>query len=138
SGRTTTGSAGCGWPRGGGSTVPRRAEGGGPRRRRGRPRPDAPRLAAFDVLEAVRTRDAYANLVLPGLLRQRGLGGRDAAFATELGYGTLRGQGTYDAVIGACVDRPLEKLDPPVLDVLRLGTHQLLAMRTPPHAAVSA
>ena len=104
-----------------------------------RPEPaDPARRAAFDLLRAVAERDAYANLVLPGLLRERGLTGRDAAFATELGYGTLRGQGTYDAVVGACLDRPVDKLDPPVLDVLRLGAHQLLTMRTPPHAAVSA
>ena len=37
----------------------------------------------------------------------------------------------YDAVLAACVDRPLAKVDPPVLDVLRLGAHQLLAMRVP-------
>ncbi|HUR74361.1 MAG TPA: transcription antitermination factor NusB [Sporichthya sp.] len=99
---------------------------------------DPARRAAFDLLRAVAERDAYANLVLPGLLRERGLTGRDAAFATELGYGTLRGQGTYDVIVGACVDRPIDQLDPPVLDVLRLGAHQLLAMRTPSHAAVSA
>jgi 16S rRNA (cytosine967-C5)-methyltransferase len=80
--------------------------------------------------------DAYANLVLPGLLRERRVGGRDAAFATELTYGTLRMRGLYDAVLGACVDRPLDSLDAPVLDALRLGAHQLLAMRVPPHAAV--
>ena len=34
--------------------------------------------------------------------------------------------GTYDAVLAACVDRPLDQVDPPVLDVLRLGAHQLL------------
>jgi 16S rRNA (cytosine967-C5)-methyltransferase len=83
-------------------------------------------------------RDAYANLALPGLLREHGLADRDAAFTTELAYGTLRRRGTYDAVLSACVDRPLEKVDPPVLDVLRLGAHQLLAMRVPSHAAVSA
>jgi 16S rRNA (cytosine967-C5)-methyltransferase len=123
------------------SGPPRRGSSRPPQRKPSprRPEPeDAPRRAAFDVLRAVAERDAYANLVLPGLLRERGLTGRDAAFATELAYGTLRGQGTYDVVIGACVDRPVEKLDPPVLDVLRLGAHQLLAMRTPPHAAVSA
>ena len=76
-------------------------------------------------------RDAYANLTLPGLLRERGLDARDAAFATELAYGTLRGRGTYDAVLAACVDRPLDQVDPPVLDLLRLGAHQLLAMRVP-------
>jgi 16S rRNA (cytosine967-C5)-methyltransferase len=103
-----------------------------------RPQPDAPRRAAFDLLRAVDERDAYANLVLPGLLGERGIEGRDAGFATELGYGTLRGRGTYDAVLAACVDRPLDQLDPPVLDLLRLGAHQLLAMRVPVHAAVGA
>jgi 16S rRNA (cytosine967-C5)-methyltransferase len=103
-----------------------------------RPQPDAARRAAFDVVRAVAERDAYANLVLPELLTSRGIEGRDAAFATELTYGTLRGQGTYDVVLAACVDRPLDQVDEPVRDVLRLGAHQLLAMRVPSHAAVSA
>ena len=107
-----------------------------PRKRK--PRPDLPRRVAFDLLRAVDERDAYANLVLPGLLRAHGLTGRDAAFATELGYGTLRGRGAYDAVLAACVDRPLAQVDPPVLDLLRLGAHQLLSMRVPVHAAVGA
>lgn len=102
------------------------------------PAVDPARRAAYDVLEAVRTRDAYANLVLPGLLRERKLDTRDAAFATELAYGTLRGQGLYDAVLQACVDRPLDDVDAPVRDILRLGTHQVLRMRVPTHAAVSA
>ncbi len=106
--------------------------------RKGKPRPDLPRRVAFDLLRAVDERDAYANLTLPSLLRERGLEPRDAAFATELAYGTLRGRGTYDAVLAACVDRPLAQVDPPVLDLLRLGTHQLLAMRVPSHAAVGA
>ncbi|WSS24222.1 rRNA cytosine-C5-methyltransferase [Streptomyces sp. NBC_01190] len=98
-------------------------------------------------MRAVAERDAYANLVLPGLLRAaeadavkkgRTFDRRDAALATELVYGTLRGQGTYDAVIAACVDRPLREVDPPVLDVLALGAHQLLGTRIPSHAAVSA
>jgi 16S rRNA (cytosine967-C5)-methyltransferase len=89
------------------------------------------------VLRAVREDDAYANLVLPRVLRQRRIIGRDAAFATELAYGALRGQGLYDAVLAACLDRPLADLDPPLLDVLRLGAHQLLDMRVPTHAAVS-
>ncbi|MDQ1485472.1 MAG: rRNA (cytosine967-C5)-methyltransferase [Actinomycetota bacterium] len=103
-----------------------------------RPRPpaDPVRGVAFDALRAVREQDAYANLVLPGLLDARELMPRDAAFATELVYGTLRALGTYDAILTACVDRPLDKLDPLVLDVLRLGAHQLLATRVGAHAAV--
>ena len=60
------------------------------------------------------------------------------AFATELAYGTLRAQGQLDVILQACVDRPLDKVDPPVLDVLRLGAYQLLRTRIPSHAAVSA
>jgi 16S rRNA (cytosine967-C5)-methyltransferase len=95
-------------------------------------------LAAYDVLRAVAERDAYANLVLPRLLRERGLAGRDAALATELAYSTLRARGTYDAIAAVCVDRSLERVEPSVLDLVRLGAHQLLATRVPAHAAVSA
>ena len=100
-------------------------------------RGDVPRTVALETLRAVADSDAYANLVLPPLLRQRRLQGRDAAFATELTYGTLRLRGRYDAVLAQVVDRGLDRLDPVVLDVLRLGAHQLLGMRVPVHAAVS-
>lgn len=106
------------------------------------PKKDPVRILAFDALRAVDERDAYANLVLPPLLRrareQDDFDSRDAALATELVYGTLRRQGTYDAIIAECVDRPLREVDPPVLDVLSLGAHQLLGTRIPTHAAVSA
>lgn len=112
-----------------------------PRRSGGRPPPrrtvDPARLAAYDVLKAVRLEDAYTNLVMPQILRQHQLTGRDAAFTTELVAGTLRRRGTYDAIIGACVDRPLVRVEAKVLDALRLGAHQLLAMRVPSHAAIS-
>ncbi|TDL34086.1 RsmB/NOP family class I SAM-dependent RNA methyltransferase [Arthrobacter nitrophenolicus] len=99
-------------------------------------RADPARLVAFEVLRAVAAEDAYANLVLPARIRHHGLDKRDAGFATELSYGALRGQGTYDAILARCVDRPLDQLDPAVLDALRIGTHQLLAMRVPAHAAL--
>lgn len=99
-------------------------------------RADPARLVAFEVLRAVAAEDAYANLVLPSRIRHHGLDKRDAGFATELSYGALRGQGTYDAVLARCVDRPLDQLDPAILDALRIGTHQLLAMRVPAHAAL--
>lgn len=119
-------------------TDPRRSGGRGANRRprERRTTADAPRAAAFEVLTAVREDDAYTNLALPRILRDHRLGGRDAAFATELVSGTVRRRGTYDAIIGGNVDRPLGKVDPAVLDALRLGCHQLLAMRVPSHAAV--
>ncbi len=97
---------------------------------------DPARTIAFDTLRKVHQDDAYANLVLPDLLRTRKLAPRDAAFATELTYGTLRMQGLYDAVLRENVDRPLTELDPALLDALRLGCQQILAMRVPAHAAV--
>ena len=98
---------------------------------------DPARLVAFETLQAVQTEDAYANLVLPRAIRRHRLDQRDAAWATELTYGTLREQGLYDAILSRCVDRPLARLDAKVLTVLRLGAHQLLGMRTAAHAAIS-
>ncbi|MGO4385500.1 RsmB/NOP family class I SAM-dependent RNA methyltransferase [Specibacter sp. RAF43] len=97
---------------------------------------DPARLVAFEVLRAVSGEDAYANLVLPARIRHHHLDRRDAGFATELAYGALRAQGTYDAILARCVDRPLGELDPAILDALRIGVHQLLGMRVPAHAAL--
>ncbi|MGN6338305.1 RsmB/NOP family class I SAM-dependent RNA methyltransferase [Mycobacterium sp.] len=98
---------------------------------------DPARAAAFDVLRAVSERDAYANLALPALLRERGITGRDAAFATELTYGACRSRGLLDAVIGAAAGRSPQAIDPVLLDLLRLGAYQLLRTRVDAHAAVS-
>ena len=72
---------------------------GPPRGRQGPARPpelDPARMAALELLTAVRVRNAYANLAFPAILRRHGLRDRDAALATELGYGTLRAQGLLD------------------------------------------
>ncbi len=98
---------------------------------------DSARRAAYDVLAAVRTADAYANLELTQVLAKHRLSGRDAAFTTELVAGTLRHRRTYDEIVSAAAGRRSAKIQPPVLDVLRLGAHQVLSMRVPPHAAIS-
>ena len=97
---------------------------------------DPARRAAFDVLRAVSQRDAYANLTLPALLRERRITGRDAAFATELTYGACRSLGLLDAIIVHATNRPLDRIDPALLDLLRLGSYQLLRTRVDAHAAV--
>ena len=103
-----------------------------------RPVLDGARLTAYDVLEGVSARAAYANLLLPQLLRERSadLRPRDAAFATQLAYGTLRATGTLDAILTGLVSRPLAELDPKLLDLLRLGAYQIIDLRVPAHAAV--
>ena len=103
-----------------------------------RRRPDRARRAAFDALRAVNGDGAYANLAMSALLRERRLTGRDAAFATELLAGTCRWQGSYDTIIVAAAGRPLKEFQPAVVDLLRLGAHQILAMRVPTPAAVAA
>ncbi len=97
---------------------------------------DPARTVALETLRAVRDRDAYANLVLPGLLREYRVEGRDAALATELGYGACRALGVLDAVIADCAGRAIDEIDGSLLDILRLGTYQLLRTRVEPHAAV--
>ncbi|HLT60611.1 MAG TPA: transcription antitermination factor NusB, partial [Microlunatus sp.] len=107
-------------------------------RTRSRPPRDPARRAALDALLAVETDAAYLNLIMNRLLAERDLHGRDAAFATELAAGTGRLQGSYDLIIAAASGRDLDRLDPPVRVLLRLGAHQLLSMRVPAHAAVAS
>lgn len=102
--------------------------------RKGR-RHDPARSTAYKILRAVTANGAYANLELA---RRRGaLSTQDAAFATELVSGTCRAMGTYDQIVVAASGRELRTLQPAVVDVLRLGVHQLLNMRVPAHAAIS-
>lgn len=95
------------------------------------------RDVAFDCVWAVTGEDAYANLIMPKLITQAGLDGRDAAFATELAYGALRMRGLYDAIIEKAARRDPETLDNPVRAALWIGAHQALGMRVASHAAVS-
>ncbi|MGC4151930.1 MAG: transcription antitermination factor NusB [Propionicimonas sp.] len=99
-------------------------------------RPDPARRVAYRVLRRVTSEGAYANLTLAH--EAADLSTRDAAFATELTFGTCRALGTYDAILTSVSSRPPAELDPPVLDLLRLGAHQLMAMRVPQHAAVDS
>lgn len=95
------------------------------------------RRLAYEVIHAVSTSDAYANLALPVAIRRQALSPQDAGFATELTYGTLRRLGTYDAVIEMASKRDIDTVEPAVRDALRLGIHQVLATRVADHAAVN-
>ncbi|MDY3127669.1 MAG: transcription antitermination factor NusB [Corynebacterium sp.] len=97
---------------------------------------DLARAVSFATLLRVETDKAYANLILPKSLRDNKLHGRDAAFATEITYGTLRAQGIVDAVIADCASRGLDAMAPEVLTALRIGAYQLLFTRVEAHAAV--
>ncbi len=100
------------------------------------PHGDQPRMAALELLRLVRDEGAYANLALPQVLRKYKLNGRDAAFTVELAYGVLRNQSLYDSMAQKCSSRALAAVEPEIIDILRLGIHQIYAMRVPDHAAV--
>jgi 16S rRNA (cytosine967-C5)-methyltransferase len=105
--------------------------------RRARPRDDA-RALALAVLSRVDQGGAYADLALHAALAKSRLDLRDRAFATELCYGTLRWRGRLDFLLAQVLAKPLARLEPRVLDVLRLGAYQLVFCdRVPDAAAVS-
>jgi 16S rRNA (cytosine967-C5)-methyltransferase len=85
-----------------------------------------PRILALDVIAEVNDNDAYSNLVLPGAIREARLDSRDAALATNLTYGSLRWQGFLDAVLEHCVNAGVARIDLDVLEVLRVGTYELV------------
>lgn len=99
--------------------------------------PISSRSVALDLLNKVTFEDSYANLVMPALLEEAKLNTRDSALAQELAFSTLRWQLTYDFILGQVSSRPVNEIDAIVLNALRLGAHQLLKMRIPPHAAIN-
>lgn len=101
------------------------------------PKPDAIRLLVFDILQEVNQRGGYSNLLLPSALADPKFEQRDKGFATELLYGTLRMQGRHDFIAAQISDRPWSEVDNGIVDVIRLGAHQLFEMRVATHAAVS-
>ncbi len=62
---------------------------------------------------------------------------RDRVLATEIVTGTLRWRARLDHIIQQASSRPLGRVDPDVLDLLRLSAYQLLHLeRVPDHAVV--
>ena len=102
------------------------------------PKPDAPRVLVYDIFSEVNRRGGYSNLLLPQALNASNFEQRDKGFATELLYGTLRMQGRHDYILAQVSDRPWSEVDEGIVDICRLGVHQLFEMRVATHAAVSA
>jgi 16S rRNA (cytosine967-C5)-methyltransferase len=102
------------------------------------PKPDAPRVLVFDLLTEVNRNGGYSNLLLPQALTASNFEVRDKGFVTELLYGTLRMQGRHDYILQQVSDRPLSEVDDGIVDICRMGVHQLFEMRVATHAAVSA
>lgn len=102
------------------------------------PKPEPSRLLAFDLLTEVNRNEGYSNLLLPQALNASKLEERDRSLVTELLYGTIRMQGKHDWVLSQISDRPWSEVDTGIVDVCRMGVHQLHEMRIPDHAAVAS
>lgn len=93
---------------------------------------------ALKVLYSIHEEDAYSNLALGEVLRRYSLSRQDRALLTELVYGVLRWRGTLDYYLSHVLTRPLQKLEPRVRDLLRLGAYQILFLsKIPVPAAVN-
>jgi 16S rRNA (cytosine967-C5)-methyltransferase len=95
------------------------------------------RAVALDVIRRVCDEGAYSNIALRRTLDRAGLSSRDAAFATELTYGTLRRRLALDHALAPLLERPIDTAPKAARSLLRLGAYQLLFTRVPPHAAVA-
>ncbi len=97
------------------------------------------RTLALDTLEAVERRHAYADVTLDGMFsRFPTLRASDRALASHLVYGVLRWRNQLDAHLARAASRPLKKIHPTLLQILRLGAYQILHLdRVPARAAVS-
>lgn len=96
------------------------------------------RQAALEVLTKTETKDGYLNLVFMETLKKNSFSPLDAAFLKELVFGVYRNKIYLDYVIRAHSSLRLKKVEPKVLNILRMGVYQILFMdKIPAHAAVS-
>ena len=94
------------------------------------------RLAAYEVLVATSTGHADLASALASS-RDRLRDERDRALVSEIATGVQRWRGPLDHLIREAAGRPLRRLDPEVLEILRLSAYQLLYLtRVPVSAAV--
>ena len=97
-----------------------------------------PRAVATWVCYAVNNGDQRARELLDRELERSGFDRRDRDLTTELVYGTLRRRGTLDRLVAAFSRVPLPKIQPRVLEILRLGAYQLVFLdKVPASAAVN-
>ena len=96
------------------------------------------RAAALTALEKCRRAGAWSDAVLGSVMDEVGLRGPDRGLCTALCYGVLQNRTLLDHCIQAYSSLPLRKVEPKVLDILRLSAFQLLLLdRIPASAAVN-
>ncbi len=95
-----------------------------------------PRLGALLILNSIFIEGAYANLALSKALSGSPMDKRDKALTTELVYGTVKAKGTIDWLLTKSINRPLRKVAPIMLNILRMSVYQIFYLtKIPPSAA---
>jgi len=95
------------------------------------------REIAVQALMAHRKRGAWSEIVLHNLIEKAELSGRDAALAGKLCFGVLQNRSLLDFYLGQFCHTPVEKLEPKILDILRVAVYQMVFLtRIPSRAAV--
>lgn len=96
------------------------------------------RKTALRVLISCRTNGAWADAALKAQITRDGLSGQDAALCSRIVYGVLQNQLLLDFYIGAYCSQKPDHLQPPLLDILRIGAYQILFLdKVPDSAAVN-
>lgn len=96
------------------------------------------RETALRVLVSCRTNGAWADAALKAQMDRDQLSGPDAALCTRLVYGVMQQRMLLDFYIGAYCSQKPDHLQPPLLDILRLGAYQILFLdKVPDSAAVN-
>ena len=96
------------------------------------------RTTALSALIAIRRQNAWADGALKEYIARDRLSRRDAALAARLVYGVVQNRLLLDFDLAQVVSSPLAKLQPVVLDILRLGAYQILFLdKIPVSAAVN-
>ena len=96
---------------------------------------ESSRTLALKALLRMEEDQAYSNLVLDEILARSSLSRLERSFTSALFYGVLERRLTLDHVIAHYSNRPLDKLSPAVLTILRMGVYQLLYMDSVPDSA---
>jgi len=102
-----------------------------------KPRRPTPRGVAYELTRRVHSKGSYLGLLIRNSVAKAGLSSRDRSMVAELSYGVQRFRNRIDYLIALFSSRPVNEIDPELLDLLRLGMYQLSEMGTPAHAAVN-
>lgn len=98
-------------------------------------RPGNARDTALEVLLRISSANAWSDGSLKRTIAKNGLDSRDAALASRIAYGVIQNRMYLDYYISLWCTQNAERLEPLILNILRIGAYQILFMDKIPHRA---